>query len=310
MNMSARDIAVALGGRLATPCTDGAWLTRCPCPGHGRGKGDRHPSLSLKDGDRRVLLRCFAGCSKTAVITELLRRGLLDAAERGTPTRSPKPPPSAKAAPPAARHDIRKLWDEGLPPHGTPVEIYLAGRKLELPPLAHDVLRYHEACPFGPTRTPVMLALVRSITTNKAQALHCTAIDRAGNKAIVAGRTRNVIGPTAGGAVKITDDADVTYGLGIAEGVESALSLQRIPEWLGSPVWSVLSESGIRAFPLLACVETLVIAVDHDPAGAAAAREAAKRWHDAGREVLLVQAKRPGADLNDVVRQGGARHAG
>jgi hypothetical protein len=53
-----------------------------------------------------------------------------------------------------------------------------------------------------------------------------------------------------------------------------------------------------------------VIAVDHDAPGKAAAREVTKRWHEAAREVLLVQAKRPGADINDVIRHGGQRHAG
>jgi hypothetical protein len=314
MNRTAKDIALALGGRRATPCADGAWLTCCPVPGHGKGRGDRQPSLSLKDGDRRLLVKCFARCSKTDIITELLRRGLLDAAERCTKTRAPTVQPSPKAAPaaPADVRRIREIWEEAVPPYGTPVETYLASRRLALPPLAADVLRFHPSCKFAPTRTSVMLALVRSITTNRAQALHTTAIDRTGNKAEVAGRSRNVIGFVSGGAVKLTCDEDVSYGLGIGEGIEITLSLQRFPEWAGSPVWCVLSESGIRAFPVLPCIETLVIAVDHDAndAGESAARECAKRWRDAKREVLFAKTDRIGTDLNDLIRQGGARHAG
>jgi hypothetical protein len=59
----------------------------------------------------------------------------------------------------------------------------------------------------------------------------------------------------------------------------------------------------VRNFPLLAGIETLVIGVDHDAAGEAAAREVTARWHEAGREVLLIEATATGDDLNDVLRE-------
>lgn len=72
--MSAKDIARALGG-----CRNGdGWLVRCPCAGHGQGRGDRRPSLSLHDGDGRLLVHCFAGCVPREVLAELRRRGLLN----------------------------------------------------------------------------------------------------------------------------------------------------------------------------------------------------------------------------------------
>jgi putative DNA primase/helicase len=48
-------------------------------------------------------------------------------------------------------------------------------------------------------------------------------------------------------------------------------------------------------------IESLTIAVDHDPAGIAAAHTLAARWHAAGREVRIVMPEREGADLNDLV---------
>ena len=48
------------------------WLVRCPCPNHGKGRGDRFPSLSVADGDSdRLLLRCFAGCEFVDILEEL-----------------------------------------------------------------------------------------------------------------------------------------------------------------------------------------------------------------------------------------------
>jgi putative DNA primase/helicase len=74
---SARDIALALGGKRAQRCGDGTFLTCCPVPTHGRGRRDRTPSLAIRDGDTRALVKCFGGCEPATVLAELRRRGLL-----------------------------------------------------------------------------------------------------------------------------------------------------------------------------------------------------------------------------------------
>ena len=38
--------------------------------------GDRAPSLSLRDGDRRLIVRCRAGCDPREVLAALHSRGL------------------------------------------------------------------------------------------------------------------------------------------------------------------------------------------------------------------------------------------
>jgi len=146
-----------------------------------------------------------------------------------------------------------------------------------------------------------MVALVRSVATNEPQAIHRTALDMSGAKVAIGGRDRMTLGPIGGGAVKFTADADVTIAVGIGEGLETALSLARIPEWEGSPVWSVLNDKGVTDFPVLAGIETLVVAVDHDDAGEKAALAVAGRWRAAEREVLLFEAVNPDDDLNDVI---------
>lgn len=57
--MTADDAVRRLNGRW---CGDQA-LARCPVNGHGKGRGDLSPSLSIAVGNGgRVLLHCFAGC--------------------------------------------------------------------------------------------------------------------------------------------------------------------------------------------------------------------------------------------------------
>jgi putative DNA primase/helicase len=65
--MSAETIARALGGRRY----GSGFLVRCPA------HDDRNPSLSLRDGKRRLLVCCFAGCEARDVLAALRARGLL-----------------------------------------------------------------------------------------------------------------------------------------------------------------------------------------------------------------------------------------
>lgn len=222
--------------------------------------------------------------------------------EVGQPKSTPLLDPEAGKRPADHSALALRIWREARSPVGTPVESYLARRGLSLPDNPGEVLRYHDGCPFAGTHTPAMVALVRNIRTDRPQAVHRTALSLDGHKVQVAGRDRAALGPLTGGAVKWTPDAEVTTSLGIGEGIESTASLQHLPEFGASPIWSVLNEGGIAAFPTLSGIECLWIAVDHDPAGERAARACAGRWRSDDREVFAVKAKAPGSDLNDILQ--------
>ena len=64
--MTAETIARALGGRKAGQ----GWMARCPA------HDDREPSLSIREADGKVLVRCHAGCEQRDVIAALKKRGL------------------------------------------------------------------------------------------------------------------------------------------------------------------------------------------------------------------------------------------
>ena len=74
----AQDLAC---GQPVCPCARTArtenGVTHCPVPGHGKGRRDRKPSLSVTPRPGRLpLVHCKAGCSQDEVIVALQSRGL------------------------------------------------------------------------------------------------------------------------------------------------------------------------------------------------------------------------------------------
>jgi putative DNA primase/helicase len=77
---------------------------------------------------------------------------------------------------------------------------------------------------------------------------------------------------------RLWPDDFVSHGLGVAEGIETALSLAHAY----TPCWAAIDAGNLAALPVLAGVEVLVIAQDRDPAGEMAASDCADRWAAAG----------------------------
>jgi putative DNA primase/helicase len=92
---AAEALAAELGGGIVK--AGRGWNVRCPC------HDDRTPSLNLVDGDiQPILVRCYAGCTQSAVITELARRGLWPGIDPDTRWR-PQPNRGASTKHPKAR---------------------------------------------------------------------------------------------------------------------------------------------------------------------------------------------------------------
>jgi|SRR5215831_6145378 len=75
---NAQRIAAALGRRRAHRLPDGGYFTCCPVPSHGKGRGDRDPSLRISDGETKLLVHCYAGCDCLLILGELRRRGIAE----------------------------------------------------------------------------------------------------------------------------------------------------------------------------------------------------------------------------------------
>lgn len=279
--MTIQALARTLGG-------DVAGRDRIVCPGPGHSRHDRSLSVSFTGDDFRV--HSFANDDWRLCRDHVAGLLGLPAFKADTLIIENKDNADRTA------HAL-SIWAEAPPITGTPATVYLASRGLTY---AGEALRWHPSCPFGKgERHGCMIGLVRNIVTNEPQAIHRTAIDATGRKI-----DRKAYGPIGGGAIKLAADEDVTLSLVIAEGVESSLSARLVPGLEATPVWSLISAGGVRAFPVLPGIETLWIAVDHDPAGVEAARECASRWSAAGREVIAITPRAERADLNDIARVG------
>ena len=72
--MDTETIAKALGNAKQV---NGQWVASCPVPGHGRGNGDKNPSLSITESDGKVLFHCHGGCDQRDVFDAVRARDLL-----------------------------------------------------------------------------------------------------------------------------------------------------------------------------------------------------------------------------------------
>jgi hypothetical protein len=237
--MDARSLTKALGGR---------WYGRyglAYCPVHN----DRTPSLSIHDGERQLIVNCFAGCDWQDVKVEFRRLGLLGGGSE------PRRPRTAKATVPvrsspqidAADDDQERrvktalsLWKASAPLPDTLGSRYFTEHRGfhigALGDLSH-ALRWHEGI-------GAVVALMTNAVTNEPTGIHRTFLNPDGTK-----RERKMLGKQ--GVIRLTPDDEVTSGLGLTEGVEDGLAVL-LSGW--APVWCATSSGAIERFPPLAAL--------------------------------------------------------
>jgi hypothetical protein len=90
--MQAEQIAKQLGNAKKA---NGQWVASCPVPGHGKGNGDKNPSLSIDINDEgKPLFHCHGGCSQEDVFHTIRTMHLLpELEERPDPLANIKPIP-------------------------------------------------------------------------------------------------------------------------------------------------------------------------------------------------------------------------
>jgi putative DNA primase/helicase len=221
------------------------------------------------------------------------------------PDRPPHRPEPERKPQPFSPLDAQR-WGRARPIlPGTPPAAYLAARGCALPHPEGD-LRWHPkvsnwACGHV---GPALVALITDVVTVKPKSLHFTWIkpDGSGKAGIAKPRLYLAGHEKAGGVVRLWPDEEVTLGLCVAEGIETALTAA-----LGFGLaWAALAAGNLAALPPLPGVEALTIVADHDETGLRAAYACTRRWVADGAEVRVWKAPAEGADLNDFAQEAAA----
>lgn len=238
------DLVGALGG---------TWhgnTATCRCPAHADGT----PSLSIRQGDRGLLVTCFAGCNASDILRELDRIPL---------GRRYEPPVPAQATGTA---NIDRLWNEAGTVSGNLAERYLASRCLL--PVPTDV-RFHPRCPLGPKPTtvfkPALLVGVRE--GHRLVAFQRIFLDPAGGYSQKATLGTLGTGAWRGGGLAPT--------IGLAEGFETARAWSQMR---GLPCWATLGSRRLDIITIPDSVTKLILAGDNDLAGRRAVSRSIARY--------------------------------
>jgi hypothetical protein len=265
----------------------------CCCPAHD----DRTPSLSVTLGRKAILFHCFAGCSNEDVIAALDRQGvrsreLFDGSGAGTADRQNQGDFSPNA---------RRLWHSASAISDSPVERYLAQRGLQR---ASDQFRFLERTPLGPRGAVQFLpAMLAAVTTDIGIiAVHRTFLDAVSGKLAGFERPKRALGSLGCGAVRLAPP--VQGRLGLAEGIESALSAMQL---FGIPCWATLGNERFGLVAIPESVRELYLFIDNDAGGALAEERALKTYTAPNRLIHSRAPAAPGFDWNDELK---ARLAG
>lgn len=283
--MSASEIAAALKGSRVS----GGYVCRCPVPSHGKGRGDRTPSLSICDGDDgRLLVCCHAGCDGRDVLDELRRRGLLRDQKPGDAPKRKKPKPEPIEPDP----DALALWRDGEPVTGTLGERYLKARGISQAPPS---LRFLPAYEHIERRVylPALVAAVQA-SDRRVVAVQVTMLDPRGDRKAQVRFPRKTFGRMHDGAVRLGPVDEV---IGLAEGVETGLSAMKL---FSVPTWCCLGAGRMHSVAIPETVREIHIFADADEAGDAAIARTAEA--NRRRRIIAHRPLSPGEDFNDALR--------
>lgn len=282
----------------------GKWRGRrgtCRCPAHD----DRTPSMSVTETrDGRPLVHCHANCTQTMLIEALRSRGLWDGGAKVDPSYPgflTKPHDGHTNRDDRERQQYaRDLWDKSNPIKGTIAADYLRGRGIKAQTWP-DRLGYIPRLDHKPSKQcfPAMIAALTD-ARGHVVAIQRTWLAKDGSGKAPVQPAKMTVGPMGKAAVRLAP-ADTI--LGLAEGVETALSAKQIYQ---IPVWATLSAGRLGAIELPACVDSVVIFADHGKVGMESAVAAADVYERLGKAVDVMPPRvhfgDAPKDFNDAIR--------
>jgi hypothetical protein len=259
-------------------------LASCPAPGHGKGLGDRYPSLSISYGSKHgTVVCCHGGCSQRDILIALESRGV----RLGPEPMSGSPPADHLICPNGNSTLAARLWQSAIPVQGTAAETYLEARGLA--GIAPPTL-----CYLGPTKRHAHAMIAACALVDERvpgqlneppppPAIHLTRLS-------VDGRTRTsktMLGPVSGHPFVLAPPND-GLGLVITEGIEDALSLH-LATGLGA--WAAGSAGHMVKLGSIVpdYIECVTLAEDANETGRRACARLAEQLAGRGIEVRLLR---------------------
>jgi putative DNA primase/helicase len=252
---------------------DNRWRGRCPACGYAK------PTLEVAVEQDGIAVSC-AACGAVGGIAQIM----------GIPSElvvAPRAQPSKVAR-------ALDAWRNAVPANGTFVEGYLQGRGITCPPPVSIRFRRRQRNWSDGRTYPTMISLVQRVPGDDDRGLqsgaslidagaHFTFLQLDGLDGPVRKAATDACKLTLGqlryGGVWLTSVDEIDEQLAVAEGIETALSVQQITKL---PTVAAVSAAGMRSLRWPPQVKRLWIAADHDEAGLGAAK------------ALLVRALRAG----------------
>jgi len=254
------------------------------CPAHD----DRTPSLGVSLGRQAILFHCFAGCDQQSVLSALAREGF-EAPALFSASATTEGPEQTRTRKPSAA--ALRIWRDAQPLRASPAKAYLESRGILA---ASPALRFHSRTPLGPKgRTRFLPAMIAAVNLDEGPiAIHRTFLS--GDAKADFDKPKRALGSLGEAAVRLF--APVSGKLGLAEGIESALSAYALT---GIPVWATLGNERFGLVSIPESVTELHLFVDHDAGGELAASRGLGAYAQEGRTIQVRKPHPSDTDWND-----------
>lgn len=256
------------------------------CPAHD----DRTPSLGVSLGRQAILFHCFAGCDQQSVLAALAREGF-EAPALFSGSATTNEPESTSTRKPSAV--ALKIWRDAQPLRASPAKAYLESRGILA---ASPALRFHPRTPLGPKgRARFLPAMIAAVSLDEGPiAIHRTFLSTEASGKAAFEKPKRALGALGEAAVRLF--APVSGKLGLAEGVESAMSAYALT---GIPVWATLGNERFGLVSVPESVTELHLFVDHDAGGELAASRGLAAYAREGRTIHVRKPSSRDTDWND-----------
>ena len=230
-----------------------------------------------KKGDAIDWLREVEGLTFEQAISALNGNLNLPEREMKRPACAPKPVEERDSF-----LEAQKIWKSAVTAKGTLVETYLKARGIRVPPAYWSELRFAPRLYHSPSKRHFPAMIAKLSDDRGFSCIQRTYLDPNEPKKADVMPNKMTKGLMRGSAVRFGEPEEM---LGLAEGVESALSARAL---YSLPTWATLSCVRLKQIEIPKTVKVITIFGDQDKAGKAEAFEAAEVYERRGLKAEII----------------------